>query len=220
MLFDVTGVGHKVRWYRSKDGQPWAPDGNQFVSANWINRDADAGDLGEQPGTRPWKNGKDFRDYPVQTADPCTMDPLLVAGFSSGEEIGPWEGGKLLCCSGVVCCDRIDIPTSLTIRLDPPASGCACVTPLQSFTLTRTPDTCTWSGSDTVCGAVMQCDLTIGPDLATPSVLEVDWPGFFTGTATYIVHNCDPYLSDFAANFTSGGGCDATTLPFLWLVNE
>lgn len=219
MLFESASDPVPVRWYKAKAGQPWAPDANLYVSGNWTAKDLTAGELGEQPGSRPWRNGADTKDYPVQTGDPCDMDPLLQTGLTGPETTGPWVEDKLECCTpGSTCCDRSDIPSTLLMRLSPPVLGCGCVTPLQSFNIYKTTG-CTWEGSDTVCGSLMICTLTIGPDLSTPGILTVDWPGMFTGDADEIVHNCDPYVGDFGANFT-GSPCDAQASPFLWLVTE
>ena len=119
MLFDATADPVKCQWYVAKDGQPWAVDGNLFASHNWSNRDQVAGELGEQPGSLPWKNGKDFREYPIQGGDPCSMDPLLQAGFAPGGEVGPWTEGKLDCCTCV--CDGYPCVLTATITS---ISGC------------------------------------------------------------------------------------------------
>jgi hypothetical protein len=141
MLFDPTGTGHRIRWYRADPSQPWAPDGNQFVSTNWINRDRTAGELGEQPGTMPWKNGKDFRNYPVQTGDPCSIDTLLTTGFTTpGEEVGPWTDGKLDCCSGPFDCTTL--PSTLHVQIDD-LSGCGGI--VGSFDITSVAS-CVWQG--------------------------------------------------------------------------
>jgi len=144
MLFDASGVPQKVRWYRPDPAQPWAPDGNLFVSGNWIARDLVDGELGEQTGAKPWKNGADFRAYPIQTGDPCSIDPLLQAGFSPGGTLGPWTDGKLDCCT-VAPFDCLTLPATLHVEITS-LSGCSGLA--QTFDVS-TVAPCVWQGTAT-----------------------------------------------------------------------
>lgn len=147
MLFEEGGAPFPVRWYRADMAQPWAPDGNLFVSSNWVNRDLVGGELGEQPGGKPWRNGADFRGYPVQTGDPCLLDVLLQTGLSTGETTGPWSEGRLICCNG--CCP--DKGVSLFARVSP-GSGCPCLDNTE-VELTWSAGSNSWKGSATVCSS-------------------------------------------------------------------
>lgn len=144
MLFDVTADPVKVRWYFADPAQPWAPDGNLFVSSNWSNRERYAGELGEQPGPMPWKNGKDFRGYPIQTGDPCSMDTLLQNGFSPGGTVGPWTNGKLDCCSGAAF-DCTAVASTLHVEITS-ISGCSGLA--QTFDIALVAP-CVWQGTAT-----------------------------------------------------------------------
>jgi hypothetical protein len=141
MVFSIDADPVRVRWYVAKDLQPWAPDGNLFVSSNWVNRETDAGDLGEQPTSKPWFSGKDTKDYPVATGDPCGIDDDLVVGLDAGETTGPWSlDGKLGCCS--CACDSYPCTLHATITS---LSGCEGFE--QTFDLVSDGTTpCMWIG--------------------------------------------------------------------------
>ena len=131
-----------VRWYFADDSQAWLPDGNQFCSDNWVSRESVAGEIGEQPGARPWVNGADPRRYPVQTGDPCLLDPKFVAGLDEGELTGPWDsGGKLGCCT--CACDGYPCDLAATITS---LSGCSGFEGTFSLALSSSSP-CIWTGT-------------------------------------------------------------------------
>jgi len=142
MVFGIGGTPVRVRWYKADPAAAWAPEGNQFVSGNWVGRDLVAGELGEQPGAKPWRNGAAPRVYPVPTTDACLIDDALVNGLTTGEETGPWgSNGDLLCCSAAPF-DCLDLPSTLNVSITD-LSGCGSL--VGSFTITEVAD-CVWQG--------------------------------------------------------------------------
>jgi hypothetical protein len=221
MLFDLAGVGQKVRWYVADDLQPWAPDGNQFVSTNWINRDRTAGELGEQPGPMTWKNGKDFRIYPTFTSDGCGMDTLLENGFSPGGQVGPWTDGKLDCCTSPMipsCCGGSDVPASLSLTISDTGGACSCLA--GTYALTWDPaftagfafQPGAWTCPVTVCSGTV-CTLCLFCNPTVPGyVLGIpDAPGGSFG-ALYSPP-CPPPWSSIMLDLTFAGlpGCIGTS---------
>jgi len=207
MLFDTTADPVIVEWYKAKDGQPWAPNYNRFVSDNWINRESAAGELGEQPGPRPWANGKDTQDYPVQTDDPCSMDDLLVNGLPPGGTTGPWTDGKLECCSST-CCPSITDDLSLTF---PAGGGCPCA---EGNTIVLSWDAMenSWVGTGTVCGHEMDAVWTCGGTIETCE-LTLDWATHGVsgpGTPRLDVSSCPPVFAFYdSMDFPiEGSDCD------------
>jgi hypothetical protein len=120
MVFRTGDDAVPVRWYRAEEGALWAPDGNVFTSHNWSSRDSEAGDLGEQPGTRPWRPGANEKGYRGDVED-CIDPTWFVGGIPAGETTGPWDDttGKLECCTCV--CD--DLPCTLHATITS-LSGC------------------------------------------------------------------------------------------------
>jgi len=150
MIFEPGGDPVEVQWYFADDPQPWLPQGNQFVSANWVSRDTEAGDLGEQPGPRVWANGADVKGYPVQVGDGCVLDADFVTGLSPGDTTGPWDSqSKLACC--VESC--FNVPDNLTVTLTDTGS---CAVATGSFGISRfsMADPCHWIGNVTMFGVV------------------------------------------------------------------
>ena len=86
------------------------PPGNKFVSSNWVDRECVAGELGEQPGGKPWRDGSDPKGYPIQTGDGCLIDDYFVDGLPAGETTGPWDAqGKLDCCTNPLPPPRTEV---------------------------------------------------------------------------------------------------------------
>ena len=140
MLFDVTGSPINVVWYFVPPGTNFAPKGNQFVSGNWVSREVEAGDLGEQPGPRPWRNGSNPVNYPPPSGDPCSLDVKLQNGLDPGETTGPWTGRKLDCCSTPFDC--LTLPSTLHVEITD-LSGCGgIVGGFDIFTVAA----CVWQG--------------------------------------------------------------------------
>jgi len=168
MLFNASGDPATVEWYRADDAQPWLPVGNQFVSDNWINRDSTVGQIGEQPGGRPWRNGFNAKQYPVQTEDGCFIDGAFVAGLETGQTTGPWDAtGKLGCCTtplppprtevdcgggNFVCPMQGGVPTALFATLTG-FDGCPEFNGVQVVLTEDSPGS--WSGSLAIAGKTL-----------------------------------------------------------------
>lgn len=159
MVFESGGSRKSVTWYFSKVGQPWAPDGNKFVSLNWDGPDKSPSDLGEQDGARPWSNGKDVKNYPLQLGDPCSIDADLVLGLTPGNTTGPWSPeGKLACCNDVDCTSYADPLFADIVSL----SGCSSLAQTVQLDLVAP---CVWQGTaTTTLGSAL---MTVGFSMGT-----------------------------------------------------
>lgn len=158
MVFSEGGTPVSVKWYRAKEGQPWVPAGNLFVSRNWVPPDDYASELGEQPNAaRGWSNGKDLKDYPIQGGDPCSIDGYLTAGLTSGDTTGPWSGGVLGCCSDVDCNAYADPLFADIVSL----SGCSSLAQTVQLDLVAP---CVWQGTavTTLGSALMTVGYSMG----------------------------------------------------------
>jgi len=93
-----------VDWYFVDDNAQAFPGFHSFGSANWVNRQSEAGALGEQPGPRPWRDGSKpinagtGNTFALQCAS--NVDPeWWRTGIPSGEESGPYNAeGLPECC--------------------------------------------------------------------------------------------------------------------------
>lgn len=107
MVFGEGQDAVPVRWFFPPDSAVWMPDGNVFDSANWCGKEVDAGDLGEQPGARTWKNGANTKGY-LGTVEDCLDPSWFVDGLPTGETTGPWDSDSRL-----ECCTPAPPPTSI-----------------------------------------------------------------------------------------------------------
>ena len=118
-----------VDWYFCDPGAKPMDVWSSFRSRNWDGRDATAGQLGEQPGVRPWKNGKKPKNG--YTGDANSQNCIRYHadwwkdGLGAGEETGPFNAnGVPLCCVNgppVTCSDAaFDILSAEIIDL----AGC------------------------------------------------------------------------------------------------
>jgi hypothetical protein len=188
MVFEVGADPVRVRWYFPDDAQPFMPPGNVFVSDNWVSRESVAGEIGEQPGTRPWSNGKNEKLYPVQTVDGCGTDAAFLGGLSGGQTTGPWTGNVLGCCSLVPsCCGGDDIPMSLGLTIVDVTGFCGCVAGTYSLTwdpyfmggFVATPGA--WTKPISLCGSVVTLAVYCNPGIPGYVVGIPDAPGGSTG---------------------------------------
>jgi hypothetical protein len=142
MAFGVGQTPVPVRWYFAAPGQPWAPDGNQFTSTKWDGPDDSGNDLGERFGPTQWANGKDVKNYPVQTSDGCMEDLLLQNGLSSGQTTSTWSvDGKLDCCTTPTF-DCTLLPNTLHVAISD-LSGCGGI--VGTFDIFNVAP-CVWQG--------------------------------------------------------------------------
>jgi len=90
-------------WYFTDPGALALDVDSAFRSKNWESRDAVAGVVGEQPGARPWKNGKKPNNgYSGNTnSQRCARyhSDWWADGLGPGDETGPFNvSGIPLCC--------------------------------------------------------------------------------------------------------------------------
>jgi len=93
-----------VKWYFASPDANAFPGWHKFGSANWVNRETSAGALGEQPGTRAWRDGSPpvnagtGNTFAVQCASQVNPS-WWTEGIPSGEESGPYNANGLPeCC--------------------------------------------------------------------------------------------------------------------------
>jgi len=138
MVFRDGDSAVEVEWYWTDPGAKCFPGWSRFSSGNWSSRDQVAGDLGEQPGPKPWRNGS-------KPANGWTGDLNAVAcaklkeswwqyGIPTGEDTGPLDTeGRPLCC--------VDGPPPPD---DPCASAWHCDNMPDSLTAKFSDSTGTW----------------------------------------------------------------------------
>jgi hypothetical protein len=99
MLFGRGRLPVNVRWRKANDGAPLFTDWTVYRSANWDERFCVANELGEQPGPRPWSNGKARPDVSGNIYG-CQPLRWFEAGLEPGEP-GPLFDStcKVVCCS-------------------------------------------------------------------------------------------------------------------------
>jgi len=156
MVFRTGDAPVEVQWYWADNDAKCFPGFSRFASANWINRDVNTGDLGEQPGFRTWVDGKKPpRGYiGDQASGDCAKARASwwTDGIPVSESVGPFNPqGVPLCCINPPCCG-CNLPATLQASIS--GFGCACI-PASTITFTRVGSTCIWqsptfdcSGSD------------------------------------------------------------------------
>lgn len=130
-----------VQWYFADPEANTLDFDSPFRSANWVNRYAEAGELGEQPGSRPWRDGKKPKNG--YKGDQNSLDCIkshedwFTDGLPEGEENGPFnEDGVPLCCVNGPTPPPIDLcgcstARSIDITLHCPANPCLDGLPLR-----------------------------------------------------------------------------------------
>jgi len=156
MIHRVGDPAVLVDWYRADPGAKMLEIDSPFRSANWQNRYAVAGDLGEQPGPRPWKNGKKptngFTGDANSLACAKYHSDWWQNGLGAGEQVGPFnaEGVPLCCVNGppASCVDSaFDILSAEIIDL----AGCGNLG--QPSALERVaPGDCIWQATFDITG--------------------------------------------------------------------
>lgn len=115
-----------VRWFRADDAKHW-PDWHHFASANWIGRQFQGGELGETSGSRPWRDGSNFKNIVPSEVEQC--DPLWYqTGIPFGSTVELGSNDMPLCCQETCC--ELDNAQELvaTVQL---GSGCPCLDGLE-----------------------------------------------------------------------------------------
>jgi len=187
-----------VDWYFcDKDAKPLDVD-SAFRSKNWDNRYAVANDLGEQPGPRPWKNGKKPKngftgDTKSQRCARYHAD-WWATGLGPAESVGPFnaDGVPLCCVNGppISCIDtEFDVLSAEIIDIQ----GCSNLG--QPSALERIgPGLCKW---------LCNFDIT-GPSTAAAAVE-------YTGSNNWeLTTTCDSSVVTATAPFVSGQVVDFT----------
>jgi len=103
MVFRTGDTPIAVQWYFADEGAQPHPLMHSFGSTNWVNRRSEAGAIGEQPGSKPWRdgskpeNGGTGQGYAAACA--LTNPAYWQTGIPPGVETGPYnEQGLPVCC--------------------------------------------------------------------------------------------------------------------------
>jgi len=218
-----------VHWYFASTDAYAFPGWHAFPSANWRNRQTTPGALGEQPGSRTWRNGSP----PVNAgtgnlfALQCTggVDAeWFKTGIPAGEESGPYYASGLpVCCVDgppveQPCEDCGAVPESdLVVSFVAP--DCPCLDG-RVFTLSWDAFASVW-----VVNGIELCDdcpvpnvgaITLSRLPATePCELQLDAAQLFCSfglglpTANAICSGDGTFLfADFTGTIGGGGPCD------------
>jgi len=173
MIFRTGDPPIMVRWRRADPGALAFPGPHVFESKNWQERFCVAGDLGEQPGARPWSNGKAAGDT-QGTIEGCQPIRWFQTGLQPGETgatFGP--DCKVACCrvtpmsywNGNTVPDRIKVSLSMS-------PGATCDVDGMTFTIKRVPGKSSWHGEGVLFGVCYQYyEITL--DRTGPTA--VDW---------------------------------------------
>lgn len=166
MIFRVGDPPIRVRWYFvdcTHNNMPlWTP----FASANWVSRVSVAGELGEQPGPRPWVNGAappnagNGDDIGVACVE--EHEDWWTNGIGVGEETGPFDANGLpICCTELECCS-CEVPEVIEITIESDLFCCLEID--QVVELTRESESsCTWRSGEFSCDGQM---IEIGLDIS------------------------------------------------------
>jgi len=210
MVFRVGDDPVPVQWMWAKEGAVSFPFDHKFYSTNWDSRAAIAGELGEQPGPKPWRNGSGDPS-PGTSLGSCTIGDWFLTGIPEGELTPPTgPDHKPLCCSEEPF-DCMALADTLTLTI---AGTGDCTAIDQSISLTRVTGLCQWLGvmvtpSGNATTTVEFADDTwtldfdcftghVGGDgeVISPDPLEVEWTLTDTGAC------CSFLEHDFTATLT------------------
>lgn len=144
MVFRIGDAPVEVTWKWAKEGAQRFPGDHSFGSTNWVERVSDAGDLGEQPGDKPWSNGSGVHGDGASLGT-CTDANMFISGIPDGELAPEVDSeGWPLCCSAEPPFDCLALSDTLTLTL---AGTSDCSNIDQAVTLTRIPGLCVWVGA-------------------------------------------------------------------------
>jgi len=122
MVFRPGDPPVQVRWYFTPPGAKAFPGFHAFASTNWMNRNSDVGDLGEQPGVKPWVNGASFQPVVgTNLSASCMNLNWFRNGLGPSDVSGPYDAqGVPICCTPVppiptTPCGGCSIPLSLKV---------------------------------------------------------------------------------------------------------
>jgi len=155
MVFRTGDPAILVDWYFADAAAKPMDIESSFRSKNWENRDAVAGVVGEQPGSRPWKNGKKPKggyngDSNSQRCARYHSD-WWASGLGPGDDPGPFntDGVPECCVLGppASCLDSaFDLLTAEIIDI----AGCGCLG-IPSALERTDPGLCEWSCTYDIC---------------------------------------------------------------------
>lgn len=97
MVFRTGDTPLSVRWRKASPGALVFPDWHSYFSANWDERECKAGDIGEQPGNRPWSNGK-IQDVPNGSVIGCEPLEWFKTGLAVSENGATFTNCLVACC--------------------------------------------------------------------------------------------------------------------------
>jgi len=149
MVFRVGDDPVSVEWHFADPAAGLFPGWNAFASGNWDARKLYAGQLGEQPGNKPWKKG-----IPLGRGTALFGCTDVLSWFDTGIPAGeqtPVTGSDHvpLCCSAPPVDSCCGISGSLTLSF-PAGQGCPC---LQDVVIILTQTSANqWNGEAVVCG--------------------------------------------------------------------
>lgn len=155
MVMRVGDPAILAEWYFTDKGALPLDVDSSFRSKNWENRDAVAGVVGEQPGPRPWKNGKKPKGgFDGQTnSQRCARyhSDWWANGLGPGDDPGPFNvSGVPTCCVDgppASCLDSVfDLLTAEIIDI----AGCGCLG-IPSALGRTDPGLCEWSCTFDLC---------------------------------------------------------------------
>jgi len=157
MVFRPGDPPRPVLWYWADAGAKCFPVPSRFASANWKNRDVQAGDLGEQPGARPWRSGAKPPNGGtgdlLSVACVRSRETWFLSGLPGDQDGGPFEpSGLPTCCVAGPPCNCLDARFDTILCEVTDLGGCPSIA--QTFVLTRQgPGMCSWDGPyDTAAG--------------------------------------------------------------------
>lgn len=198
MVFRTGDPAILVQWYFADKTAKTMDIESSFRSKNWENRDAVVGQVGEQPGSRPWRDGK--KPKGGYNGDTNSLDCARYHsawwrdGLGPGDDPGPFNmSGVPTCCVDgppVSCLSTsFDVLSAEIIDI----AGCGCLGVPSALERTD-PDLCEWSCTFDL------CDSSTGMAVVT-----------YVGSDTWELDiTCHVGTINATAPFVAGGTVDFT----------
>lgn len=205
MVFRTGDNPVSIRWRRAVPKARVFPDYHSFSSANWDERECKAGELGEQPGPRPWSNGKQ-QDNPSGQVIGCQPLRWFKDGLTTG------ENGALFDSSCVVpCCLEANpdywngffVPDRIKVTMFQSGSP-FCAIGFDQTVLTRVPGRSVWYFEKlhpNLCYYWKQIELVRNGGLVTSWRLDASYRSLVssipTNTASLLTFTSSPFHMTF-----------------------